>query len=208
MTASRSVTVGPQGDVYVSGYGGNVFTVYHSFNAAQSFTPPDYGNDFNLPFGSGATAPLSSLFTDPYMRTLPVRDIVADPTDPGRVYAVEATAVDDTALGGDVDAGTIVFAVSNDYGLTWQNMFTVGANATNFADLTPTEQASFYPVLNDDNGGNFLGDADIAQLNNAVIAGQALPSLAVDPKTGDLTVIWYDARHRSGHVQRQSRHVA
>ena len=47
--------------------------------------------------------------------------------------------------------------------------------------------------MNDDNGGNYLGDADIDQLNNAVIAGQALPSLAVDAN-GNLTVIWYDAR--------------
>ncbi len=188
------VTVGPQGDVYISAYAGGVFTVYHSSDGGQTFTPPDYGNDLGLPFGSGATQPNSSLFTEAF-RTLPIRDIVADPSHPGRIYAVDATTVTDAnpEIGGEIDAGTIVFAVSNNYGLTWQNMFTVGANATNFADLSPADQSTFFPVLNDDNGGNFLGDADISQLNNAVIAGQALPSLAVDAN-GNLTVVWYDAR--------------
>ena len=99
-----------------------------------------------LPFGSGLTQPNSSLFTDAF-RTLPVRDIVADPSHPGRVYAVDAASVTDAnpEIRGLVDAGTIVFAVSNDNGLTWQNMFTVGANATNFADLSPADQRAFFP---------------------------------------------------------------
>src|SRR5262249_34689398 len=68
-----------------------------------------------------------------------------------------------------------------------------GHDATNLASLPPGQNDAFLSVINDDNRGNFVGFDGLAQLNQRVLSGQALPSLAVDA-SGRLTVIWYDTR--------------
>jgi hypothetical protein len=85
------VTIGPEGDVYVAGYTGGIFSVFHSTNAAASFTSPDYTNQLGLPFGGGVhtlpngTLSVTNEASPDKFRTLAVRDIVADPTHPGRI---------------------------------------------------------------------------------------------------------------------------
>ena len=87
----------------------------------------------------------------------------------------------------------IVFAYSHDYGQTWQFMFQVGSETTNLADLPSSADALFMSVLNDDDSGNFTLFDSPQQLEQEVVAGQALPSLAVDAQ-GQITVVWYDTR--------------
>jgi hypothetical protein len=181
------VSIGPEGDIYVSAYGGGYFTVYHSTDGGASFVPPDYNNWLGLPFPPfpGLVLPSPTLAGDAF-RTLPVRDIVADPSHPGRVYVVEA----DSEL---VPEASIVFAYSNDYGRTWEIQFQVGREMTNLASLPPGENDAFESVLNDDDSGRFVQFDTNQQLAQEVVDGQALPSLAVDAQ-GQVTVVWYDNR--------------
>src|SRR5262249_10253036 len=79
----------------------------------------------------------------------------------------------------------------------WQSTFTVGSETTNFSDLSATDKQNFLPVLNDDNGGRFLGTAQPPSLTNEVVSGQAMPSIAIDAQ-GNLTVVWYDTRRDPG----------
>jgi hypothetical protein len=127
-----------------------------------------------------------TLFDDAF-RTLSVRDIVADPSHPGRVYAVEANS-ELSQTGADV-----IYAYSNDYGRTWEDQYQVGNETTNLASLPPGENDAFLSVLNDDDSGRFTLFDDPQQYAQEVVAGQALPSLAVDAQ-GQVTVIWYDTR--------------
>jgi hypothetical protein len=185
------VSIGPEGDIYVSAYEGGFFVVFHSADNGASFRTPDYNDQLGVPFPN-PVLPSGFSAADAF-RTLPVRDIVADPSHPGRVYVVEANSVNNVDLGATVDTGDVIFAVSNDYGQTWEDQFQVGNEATNLASLPPGQNDAFQSVLNDDNGGNFVGFDSLAQLNQQVLSGQALPSLAVDA-SGRLTVIWYDTR--------------
>jgi len=186
------VTIGPEGDVYVSAYAGGAFDVFHSTDNGASFVAPNLAEGLGLPFPGINVLPYPTLFAD-NLRTNPVRDIVADLSDPGRVYVSDANYVYDAAVGGVVDSGEILFAVSNDYGQTWDPIFQVGKETTNLADLPPGENDAFLSVLNDDDNGNFTAFDSGAQLNNEVLDGQVFPSMAVDAQ-GALTVIWYDTR--------------
>ena len=184
------VTVGPEGDVYVGAFAGGDFTVYYSDDGGASFRPPDYADQLGIPFS--VALPTSTLFADAF-RTDPVRDIVADPSQPGRVYVTEANEVNDSAVGGTIDPGEILFASSADYGQTWEPQFQVGDETTNLASLPPGENDAFLSVLNDDDGGNDLQYATAAELNNETINAQGLPAMTVDAQ-GNVTVIWYDTR--------------
>jgi hypothetical protein len=190
------VTVGPEGAVYVSAFSAGDFAVFESSNGGQSFRAPDRANQIGVPFLGLSTFP--SLPYDNF-RTNAVRDIIADPTHPGRVYVAESNEVNDATLGGVIDTGEIIFAVSNDYGQSWNTVFQVGAESTNFASLTPGESDTFTSVLNDDDGGNDLANATLAQLNEEVTTGQALPSMAIDAQ-GNLNVTWYDTRRDFSQV--------
>jgi len=186
------VTIGPQGDIYVSAYAAGGFDVFHSTDNGASFVAPNPAEGLGLPFPGINVLPYPTLFADDF-RTNSVRDIVADPSDPGRVYVSDANYVFDAAVGGVVDSGEILFAVSNDYGQTWDPIFQVGKETTNLADLPPGENDAFLSVLNDDDNGNFTEFDSGAQLNDEVLDGQVFPSMAVDEE-GALTVIWYDTR--------------
>ncbi|MGD0389028.1 MAG: FG-GAP-like repeat-containing protein [Tepidisphaeraceae bacterium] len=169
------VSVGPEGDVYVSDYGGGDFSVLHSTDAGQTFAAPDHSTDNYLAFGTGFdSAPLNGFLNTNQFRTNSERDIFADPTRPGVVYAVETISTVDPS-GNVVDEAEVNFARSTDYGLTWSSAFTVGEN--------PAQ------VLNDENGGIKPSGAN----PNDVIAGQAFAKLSVDAQ-GDIAVIWYDTR--------------
>ncbi len=184
------ISVGTEGEIYVSTFGADDFTVYRSFDAGVSFIAPDRIAQTGVPFFDVVPYPT---FGNDGFRTLPVRDIVADPSHPGRVYAVDVTDVDNEVLGGIVDTGEIIFAVSNDFGQTWNPQFQVGKETTNLSTLPPGENDFFLSALNDDDGGNTTQFDGFPQINNEVLSAQAMPSISVDAQ-GRITVIWYDSR--------------
>jgi hypothetical protein len=197
------VSIGPQGDIYVSAYDGAYFTVYHSVDDGASFAQPSFYTDLSVfPYQDGNVAPSATLAAggvgDDAFRTLPVQDIVADPTHPGWVYIVALESFNvvyynNTGLTEDDLPPEVVFAYSHDYGQTWQFMFQVGSDTSNLADLPPGDDTTFMSVLNDDDNGDDTDFDTAQQLAQEVVAGQALPSLAVDAQ-GQITVVWYDTR--------------
>ena len=168
------VTIGPQGDVYVSNFGGGDFVVQHSTDGGQTFTIPDHdtGQGIAFPVGFLTFVDDGGLPTN-HFRTNAVRDIVADPSRPGTIYATDTINVLD-ALGNTIDPADVLFARSTDYGQTWQTTFTVGPYTSQ--------------VLNDDNQGAMATGSP-----NDVTSGQALPHMAVDAQ-GNIAIIWYDTR--------------
>jgi hypothetical protein len=191
------VSIGPQGDIYVSAWDGGYFTVYHSFDNGASFTQPNFGSDLNvIPYADGTIDPSPTLSAggvgENTFRTLPVQDIVADPSHPGWVYIAAVQSFDPNDGEEDL-APEVIFAYSHDYGQTWQFMFQVGSETTNLADLSPSEVETFMSVLNDDDNGDDTDFDTAQQLAQEVVAGQAIPSLAIDAQD-QLTVVWYDTR--------------
>jgi hypothetical protein len=201
------VSVGPEGDVYVSTFAGGDFTVYHSTDGGMVFSSPQGGANRYVTPAPGISGnsiafvnpaeeangllPIPAMANDNF-RTPPERLIVADPARPGHVYAAESHYIAD-GQGNLVDTGEIVFASSSDYGQTWNANFTVGNETTNFNQLSAADQANFLSALNDDDGGNFLGTTNPPSLANEVVSGQGMPMMAVDAQ-GNITVIWYDTR--------------
>jgi hypothetical protein len=155
------------------------FDVIHSTNAGESFNSVNLQTGAGLPLNFGIYIGNIAPDTDAggaanNFRTLPSRDIIADPTRPGTVYIADDVETD-AANGTVLDGGDIFFARSTDYGVTWTSSIEVGGQ--------PAE------TLNDDNGGfPSQGGAD------DVADGQAMPQMAIDSQ-GDLAVIWYDTRH-------------
>jgi hypothetical protein len=127
------VTVGPEGDVYVSDYGGGDFSVLHSTDAGETFAVPDHSSSRRLAFGPSFNTFVNGTLAGDQFRTNSLRDIVADPTRPGVVYAVDV--VTSTSEQADV-----YFARSTDYGVHWSSAIKVGG--------VPSS------VLNDDKGLN------------------------------------------------------
>jgi len=173
------MSIGPGGDLYVDYYMFGWFAVIHSTDAGQSFNSVNLQTSDGLPFNTGIyigniSADTGAAGPTNDFRTLPSRDIIADPTRPGTLYVAEAVETDN-ADGVPLDYGDIFFARSTDYGVTWTSTFKVGGQ--------PAE------VLNDDNGGfpSQGGPDDVAD-------GQTMPQMAIDSQ-GDLAVIWYDTRH-------------
>jgi hypothetical protein len=89
------------------------------------------------------------------------------------------------------DAGSVHFARSTDYGVTWSSVFTLGGQAPQIADLAPADQYLFRSPLNDDDGNRFLPFN--MDLQDEVVSGQALPELHVDAN-GNIMALWYDTR--------------
>src|SRR5262249_32771288 len=110
------VSVGPEGDLYVSNTGGGDFDVPHSTDDGQSFTIPNHDTGLGIAFGAGgfATYPNGNGLPTNHFRTSMVRSIAADPSQPGSVFATEAVQVLDP-LGNVLDAADIRFAHSTDY---------------------------------------------------------------------------------------------
>lgn len=167
------LTVGPEGNVYVSHWGGGNFVVHLSTDGGESFASPDHTTGDRIAFGTGFSTGIDSTLPGNQFRMFVMREIVADPSRPGQVYAVDPIRVLDP-LGNQVDSADIFFARSADSGQSWQTTFTVGANETS--------------VLNDDNHGQIA-----TGVPNDVIAGQVLARSAVDAQ-GNVAVIWYDTR--------------
>jgi hypothetical protein len=169
------VTVGGEGDVYVSLYLRGSFAVYRSTDGGSSFVGPDYSGTQGLPFGGSNNSQPGSgngLSIDNFRQNV-VRDIVADPSRPGTVYAAEAIGPVNSA-GKAIDPGDVAFARSSDQGQTWQTTVQMGGRTAS--------------VLNDDNNGQITQG-----LPDDVVTGQALPRMAVDAQ-GDIVLIWYDTR--------------
>jgi hypothetical protein len=201
-TLSR-ISIGPGGDIYISMFAGGRFPVFHSTDAGMTFNSPNpflpygypFANDLFYPPDTPAAGefpvPGTTLFNDNF-RTLAVRDIVADPTHPGVLYAVEAISIT-TLDGNTIDKGEINFARSSDFGQTWESIYTVGSNIPNTSDAPGTDLERFRPSLNDDDGSRLLIWDTPQQLVNEVISGQAIPQMSVDTN-GNIVVVWYDTR--------------
>jgi hypothetical protein len=197
-----SVSVGAGGAVYVSTYTGGYFTVYYSTaggvstgtagSLVSSFTAPNLLSNQGAPFDYFGYQTRTNPTLDGF-RTVATREIAADPTHPGVLYAVAANTFNQSESQGGpaVDANGIVFAVSHDYGQSWTSDFTVGSNPSSLASLSAAQEATSQPVLNDDNGGQFPGFA--ASPQDQVTSGQGIPSISVNAQ-GIVTVIWYDTR--------------
>jgi hypothetical protein len=167
------ITIGPEGDLYVSNSGDGDFTIHHSTDGGASFVGPDRADDLGVAFGTGFKTFVNSTLPNNQFRTQEVRAVAADPTRPGTLFATEAVQILDP-LGNQVDGGDIFFGRSSDHGRTWQTTFMVGPDVAS--------------VLNDDNNGQpATGSSD------DVISGQVLPRLSVDAQ-GNIAVIWYDTR--------------
>src|SRR6185369_16176243 len=125
------IAVGPEGDVYVSFFGSARFPVFHSTDGGVSFVSPDFDRGYGYPYGR-AQEPVTGNFNNvaTNFRTLSVRSIKADPTRPGVVYAVEYYP-DKTVTGTILDTADIYFARSDDYGATWQTVFTKNVDLSN-----------------------------------------------------------------------------
>jgi hypothetical protein len=198
------VSVGPGGVVYVSLWAGGRFPVLHSSDAGKTFSVPDAPRGEGYPFGTEVTLPngvpgnfpipapfLAAANGNDQFRTQAVRDIVADPARPGHLYAVESVLITDPTGGNLLDAGEIDFSRSDDYGVTWQTVFTVGPNTLSAPGMSAQFLNAFRPALNDDDGTRFLMFAQ--GLVNEVVSGQALPEMTVDAQ-GNIGIIWYDTR--------------
>lgn len=167
------VTVGPEGDIYVSHFLGGQFAVHHSTNAGVSFAHPNSSNNELFPFNVNVPT-VPGVLSNNNFRLQSVRAIVADPLRPGHVYVAETNPAIDPQ-GNTLDEDEIIFARSTDYGRTWQKTFTVGAKTN-------------ANVINDENDGRSpTGAAD------DVSAAQFMPRLVAD-RNGNLAVIWYDTR--------------
>jgi hypothetical protein len=166
------VTVGPEGDVYVSQFLGSQFVVHHSTDGGRSFVHPDPTTASLFPFGVNNDVSPGPLTANQF-RLQVVRAIVADPARPGYVYAVDAKQVSD-AQGSTQDEGEVIFARSTDYGATWRTTFRLPVGSAN--------------VINDDNDGRTSAGSA-----GEVASSQALPRLQID-RAGNIGIIWYDAR--------------
>jgi hypothetical protein len=168
------LSIGPEGDIYLSQFGGQDFVVLHSFDAGKTFDEPDHGTGKRIAFGLNFSSITNQggLPTNNF-RTTPVRAIVADLTRPGVVYAAEPIEV--TGSTGDtLDPADVYFGVSSDYGVTWQPNLTFGAHVPH--------------ILNDDNSGKLASG-----LPDDVVSSQAMTRLAID-QDGTVAAIWYDTR--------------
>ena len=116
------VTVGPEGDIYVSEFLGNQFAVHHSFDGGQSIQPsrPGYTR-LCIRSESMSTSAPDPISDNPF-RLQVVRAIVADPMRPGYVYVADGNQVYDAA-GAGLDEGDVDLRRSTDYGVTWQTTF-------------------------------------------------------------------------------------
>ena len=118
------VTVGPEGDVYVSQFVGGLFGVHRSSDGGKSFTHPDPTTSALYPFGNNYRPFPPPLLPANQFRVQSVRAIVADPKRPGSIYVAESTPIYD-AGGKLMDQGEVIFARSTDYGATWQTTFQI-----------------------------------------------------------------------------------
>ncbi len=181
-----------RGLVVVSHFAGAGFPVYISTNGGKSFSLPDRTVlQLQLPFGPLRTIRPPRNLTNASFRTFPVRQIVVDPVRPGVMYALEAVRITSQFTGGLIDDAEIQFSFSRDNGLTWQQVFTVNGNETNFDEIPAEFHPTVTSALNDDNFNRLLRFAE--DLANEVITGQALPALTID-ENGNLAAIWYDTR--------------
>jgi len=164
-----SITVGPDGDVYVAahrqpgfltpgtpdGISGRV-QVFHSSDGGASFTQgqnPYQAGSADITWNAqGQTGAIPGAQFSLVQSIRPW--VLADPNNPGRVYVVCADDPDDDVTSGD--AADVFLVTSTDHGATW--------NA---------------PVRIDGGSGTTF---------------QVVPAAAIDPVTGDLVVSYFDNR--------------
>jgi hypothetical protein len=171
------ISIGPNGDLYIGNFGGGTFSFFHSPDGGATMLLPIRETSTRTPFGQSFFArsgfPLIDTQPDPGV----VRSIVADPTQPGVLYAVEALFIADAASNG-LDLADVFVAKSINHGVTWD--FTFTGNGTTLGKNIP---------VNDDNGGVSV----TREQQDPIVSIQALPEISVDA-SGNVSVIWYDTR--------------
>lgn len=171
------ISIGPDGDVYIASFGGGTYSFFHSPDGGATMLLPIRETSTRVPFGPSFFArsglPLRGTQPDPGV----VRSIVADPTRPGVIYAVEALFIADSASS-RLDLADVFVAKSLDHGANWD--FTFTGNGTTLGRNIP---------INDDNGGVSV----TRDQPDPIVSIQALPEISVD-SAGNVSVIWYDTR--------------
>lgn len=171
------ISIGPDGDVYIANFGGGTYSFFHSPDGGATILLPIRETSTRVPFGQSFFArsgfPLVDTKPDPGV----VRSIVADPTQPGVIYAVEALFIADAASNG-LDLADVFVAKSIDHGANWD--FTFTGNGTSLGQNIP---------VNDDNGGVSV----TREQDDPIVSIQALPEISVDA-SGNVSIIWYDTR--------------
>ena len=171
------ISIGPDGDVYIANFGGGTYSFFHSPDGGATILLPIRETSTRVPFGQSFFArsgfPLVDTQPDPGV----VRSIVADPTQPGVIYAVEALFIADAASNG-LDLADVFVAKSVDHGANWD--FTFTGNGTTLGQNIP---------VNDDNGGVSVTRTQA----DPIVSIQALPEISVDASC-NVSIIWYDTR--------------
>ena len=91
------VTVGPDGDIYVSESAGGRFAIHHSTDGGDSFSHPDLNEQQSTlsPFGVDSSIGPPPFLSTNRFRLQNARAIAADPARPGTLYVAEADQVED-----------------------------------------------------------------------------------------------------------------
>ena len=168
-------TIGPDGDIYVSDKSGD-FDVFHSSDGGASFVGPDLTNADYIAMGLGFLT-FSIGLPGNQFRTNAVRDIVADPSRPGTVYATEAVF--------EVDPTASYVDRPGRHPLRPLDRLRQGLAADGHG--RPRQQQSRNPERRQRQSARQRPE------HNEIISGQAIPRLAVDAQ-GNIAVIWYDTR--------------
>jgi len=170
------VSVGVEGDVYVSVQWLNGFIVFHSLAEVSGtltfdrpVSPDEPTERAGWPFGIAPISPTPSGLPGLDFRLDVTRAIVADPSKAGTVYVAESS---DFIPGGD--HGDIVFAKSTDYGNSWKP--------------DTEDRDDRFRLLSDDNGR-----VRSRMRADDVTSGQVMPWL-VAGENGRVALIWYDTR--------------
>ncbi len=178
------VSVGRQGEVYVSAFDGAAFPVHVSFDAGVTFAGPDTVTQERFVWTIGEFAGVSSDgLPGNHFRTHAQRGIAADPIREGFVYAVEPIS-SSASDGNVVDPADVILRRSTDFGRTWQSILKVGP----YPNQSTGSGTTGVP-LNDD---NFSVRATVPGPEQ-VTSGQAIPRIAVGDD-GMIGVVWYDTR--------------
>ena len=191
------VSIGPQGDLYVSTWDGGCFTVFHSLDNGASFTQPNFGTGLGILQYQAAIVPVAHAV--PGRR---VRRQLPDPSAPRHRRRSRAIPAGSTLPRPSHTMFSIITRTWRPRSCSPIPMTTArpGSSCSRSAARRPTWRACpptrttlFMSVLNDDDNGNFTLFDSPQQYAQEVVAGHALPSLAVDAQ-GQVTVVWYDTR--------------
>jgi hypothetical protein len=172
----KTVDIGPAGEIYFAGPSCGDFGVLLSTDGGATFDPVDHVTGRRIAFGLGCP---TGTVLDPLpgyrFRKFHALMVAADPIRPGRAYVATSDDIFDSR--GKPVGPDVIFARSDDYGVSWR-------------EYTLAEEPA---VLNDDNDGRRPTGIAVD-----VISHQVMPRLAIDG-TGNVGVVWVDTRRDTGN---------